>query len=142
MFLVFKNEFWANLTTSHIRGGAISTDLTHKHAYYFPHVTKSGVGVMLGSYVHGTDSDRLAAMSDKRVVDEVLEGVAEVHDVRENLHCIRVRPHFLLIAFPFQMSMETARALLVDYAIKHWGHDDYAHGAFLKFHPFQASQLA
>jgi hypothetical protein len=77
IFLVFTHEFWCN--DSKINSGRF-----YRSAFYPAQLTKSGLGVMLASY-WGTDSVRFAAMDDRDVVEEILEGIAEAHKDRNPL---------------------------------------------------------
>ena len=67
VILVFHHPFWEN--SDDPKGQIITTDRPSKVMYFLKHRQKSGVGVVLASYVWDTDSTRFVGMNHDEIIE-------------------------------------------------------------------------
>jgi len=76
IILVFSRPFWEE---EGFFGGKLVSDLLVRATYYPSHKFKSGVGVLLASYVWGEDANKWTSLTDHQCIQLALADVVELH---------------------------------------------------------------
>ena len=64
----------------HLGSVLLFADLPLKNLYYPTERNAKGLGIVLASYTWGGDSTRLLGMPDEELFEEMMEGMAKIHE--------------------------------------------------------------
>lgn len=117
VILVFHKPWWEDLCRETKYGGSVLTDLPLGWLHYPTEPNPRGLGILLSSYTWGGDSMRLLGMPKWLIFKEMMEGLAEIHNVTYSY----VNKYFM------------------EGEVKHWSLDENTLGSFAGFRAYQPS---
>ena len=68
------------IISEHLGIVLLFADLPLKNLYYPTERNAKGLGIVLASYTWGGDSTRLLGMPDEELFEEMMEGMAKIHE--------------------------------------------------------------